>query len=127
MKNLPLKIAGVISFLTALIHTFGGQKDLIDPLQESNMSYQSTMEIIGTWHLVTILLFGTAFFLLKFGFRGYGRSNHNLLRAIGWIYIAGSVPYIAVSFKYGLLAPQFILLLPIGILIHWNLKYYKTI
>jgi hypothetical protein len=126
MKNLPLKLAGIISFSAALIHTFLGERNIVEPLTNSNINSQIVAELTGIWHMTTLFLFGTAYILLKSGFRGYRKLNQNLLKTIGWAYLISSIPSIAASIKNELLAPQFILLMPIGFLIHWNITLYKS-
>jgi len=114
MKNIYFKIAGILNFLVALLHTFGGQLSLVLPLYNSPLSDQVKAEWIGAWHMVTIVLFATSFLLLKKGFKTQRTPSTDLLRFIGWIFVLFSIPSIITSMWYGLLAPQWILLSPIG-------------
>jgi hypothetical protein len=115
-KNVYLIVAGLINLLTALLHTFAGQIDLINPLMDSNIELQTKSELLSAWHIVTILLFATAFILLKNGFRWSVSEDKTAVRYIGYLYILFCIPFIVVSFMNNLFAPQWILLLPIGLL-----------
>ena len=63
--NYSWLIAGIVNLLTALIHTFGGQLDLVNPLLKSNLSDQSKAEWLGVWHMVTLLLFATTYVIFR--------------------------------------------------------------
>jgi hypothetical protein len=115
-KNLFLIISGLINLFTFLLHVIGGQISLINPLLDSNLELQVKTELLGVWHMVTIILFITSIILLYWGFKQNKKSNIELLSFIGYLYILFSVPFVIISIIYGLLVPQWILLLPIGIL-----------
>jgi len=123
-KNYFILIAGIINSFTALLHTIGGQIDLVSPLQESNLTNQSKAEWFGVWHMVTIVLIATSFILIRTFIKN--KQNENL-RHIGYLYVLFALPFIISSLLNGLLAPQWILLLPIGLLtIIGQRKYDNT-
>jgi hypothetical protein len=103
----------------------GGQISLINPLLDSNLELQVKTELLGVWHMVTIILFITSIILLYWGFKQNKKSNIELLSFIGYLYILFSVPFVIISIIYGLLVPQWILLLPIGILTIIGIKKIK--
>ena len=115
-KNIYWIISGLLMFLTAFVHTFGGQIDLVKPLLESNLKVQAKSEWMGAWHSITILLFGTSYYLLKNGFDKSKTVKRSLIYAIGILYCLISIPFLVTSFYFKVLAPQWIILLPIGIL-----------
>jgi len=121
-KNTFLIIAGFLCLGTAFLHTIGGQLDLVNPLLQSNLTEQAKAEWLGVWHMVTIVLFGTALYILKSGFKHHQVNQSEALRFIGVLYILFSIPFIASSIYMNLLAPQFILTLPIGILILFGIR-----
>ena len=125
-EKFTFKISGNHLFFCSLNSHFFGRKNIVEPLTNSNINSQIVAELTGIWHMTTLFLFGTAYILLKSGFRGYRKLNQNLLKTIGWAYLISSIPSIAASIKNELLAPQFILLMPIGFLIHWNITLYKS-
>lgn len=110
------KIAGCINLFTAIVHTVGGQIDLVTPLLNSHLQTQTKAEWLGGWHLITVMLFLTSFWLLKMGFSTKKSPSEDVLKLIGYFYIMGSVSFIISSIYFNVLAPQWIILLPIGIL-----------
>lgn len=122
MKNTYIKIAGILNLCVALLHLIGGQLDLINPLLESNINIQEKAELIGVWHIVTVLLFYTSYYLLKVGFGRRISDCISLLRHVGVLYLLIGFPFIIVSLYYSVLAPQWILLVPIGGLILMGIK-----
>jgi len=115
-KNIYLIIGGIINLFTALLHLIGGQTSLINPLTNSNLELQVRTELLGVWHMVTTILFMSSIVLLYFGFKQKGNSSKELIKFIGYIYILFSIAFIIVSIINSQLAPQWTLLLPIGIL-----------
>lgn len=115
-------IAGIINSFTAFLHIIGGQVDLVSPLQNSNLAIQVKAEWFGVWYMATIILFVTSFLLIK-NFINC-RKDENL-KLVGYLYILFSIPFIISSFLNALLAPQWILLLPIGLLTIFGLKKYE--
>ncbi|GAB4454165.1 MAG: hypothetical protein Fur0028_09650 [Bacteroidales bacterium] len=112
-KNYFILIAGIMNSFTALLHAIGGQIDLVSPLQKSDLTNQTKAEWLGVWHIVTILLFTTSFFLIRTFLKDH---KNETLRYIGYLYVLFAIPFIVSSLLNGLLAPQWILLLPIGLL-----------
>lgn len=122
MNKIYLKIAALINLGSAFIHTFLGQIDLVNPLLISNVSTQVKGELVGAWHVVTIILFATSIPLLKAAFSKFEPSQIDLLKYIGWLYILFALPFMVTSIWYSIFAPQWLLLLPIGILTLIGLK-----
>ncbi len=113
-KNYFILIAGIINLFTAFLHTIGGQIELVLPLQKSDLTNQAKAEWFGVWHIVTVILFATSFILIKSFFKNNNETS--VLKYIGYLYILFSMSFITSSLLNGLLAPQWILLLPIGLL-----------
>jgi hypothetical protein len=126
MNKIHLKIAAIINVGSALVHTILGQVDLVNPLLESNLSTQVKGEWVGVWHIVTIILFATSIPLLKAAFKKIENSQIDLLKFIAWLYILFALAFIVVSIWYFIFAPQWVLLLPIGLLTLIGLKKRNT-
>ena len=62
-KNIFWIIAAILNLLTAFVHTIGGQLDLVNPLLKSDLSEQAKTEWLGVWHMITIFLFATTYYL----------------------------------------------------------------
>lgn len=120
-----IKISGILNLLTALIHLFAGQVDLVQPLLQSDLLNQQKGEFVGVWHMVTIFLFFTAILLLRVGFARDEPKSVDQLKSISLLYILFGIPFIAMSIYYELLIPQWILLMPIGILLQLGINKIK--
>jgi hypothetical protein len=118
--------AGTLNLFTAILHTIGGQIDLIDPLLNSNLPGQVQTELLGVWHMVTIILFVTSFIFLYSGNRQKQNEKIELFSVIGYLYILFSLSFIAVSIFNNVLAMQWILLLPIGVIALIGVKQTKS-
>lgn len=114
-RNRYLIIAGIINSFTALLHTVAGQMDLVNPLMEGNLSTQSKTEWLGVWHMVTVILFVSSYYLIKNGFNST-KGKSDVFQLIGILYILFSAAFIISSLYMTVFAPQWILLLPIGVL-----------
>ncbi len=114
-KNYYLIIAGIICLATALLHTIGGQYDLIGPLLDSDLHRQKKTELLGVWHMVTVIIFISAIVLLKNGFRPNSAPD-NSISLLAWLFIAFGIVFLMVSIFNQTLAPQWILCFPIGVL-----------
>lgn len=121
-KNYYLLIDGIINLFTALLHSIGGQISLVAPLQKSNLINQVKAEWLGAWHMVTIILFTTSYLLIKNGLDKMENKQTEIVKHIGYLYIIFTLPSIITSIMYALLAPQWIILLPIGLLAYFGTK-----
>lgn len=114
-KNTYWLIAGILNSVTALIHTIGGQFDLVNPLTASNLTTEQKGQWFGGWHIITITLFLTSYILIKNVYKP-NQNERATIKYIGLAYILFSVPFMLSSLMNQLLIPQWILLLPIGLL-----------
>lgn len=121
-KNLYWLIAGIVNLFTALLHSISGQIELVNPMLKSNLENQTKAEWFGVWHMVTIILFASSYLVLKNAIIGFQKRQTELMKYIGILYILLSIPFCISSIVHKLLAPQWILLLPIGILIYLGTK-----
>jgi len=124
-RNIYFLLAGVINGFSALLHLLAGQLDLVDPLLNSNMDQQMKTEWLGVWHMVSIILFLTSYYLVKYGMNPPKKSRGEVIQVIGILYLLFSVPFILSGIDMKVLAPQWILLLPIGILTFIGSKNLK--
>lgn len=128
-KNIYWLIAGFINLFTAVLHTVGGQIDLVNPMLKSNLETQAKAEWFGAWHMITIILFASTYLALKNAIVDFHKRQTELMKYIGVLYILLSMPFCVSSVVHRLLAPQWILLLPIGIIIYLGSRKqydYKT-
>lgn len=66
--------------------------------------------------MITLSLFASSILLLFWGFSHAKKSKPDVIRAIGYLYLLFSVAFLIASGINNTHAPQWILLLPIGIL-----------
>ncbi len=115
-KNNYWMIAGILCLFTAFVHLIGGQLDLVNPLLESNLTAQAKTEWLAVWHVITVILFLSAYYLIKSGLNPMKNQNSDVLQLIGILFILFSIVFIVSSLWMKIFAPQWILLLPIGLL-----------
>ena len=121
-KNYYWLVAGILNLFTALLHTIGGQIELVNPMLKSNLENQTKAEWFGVWHMITIILFLSSYFVLKNAIIEFQKRQTELMKYIGVLYILLSIPFCISSIVHKLLAPQWILLLPTGILLYLGTK-----
>ncbi|EZH72430.1 hypothetical protein ATO12_23550 [Aquimarina atlantica] len=119
-------IAGIINIFTAILHLIGGQIDLINPLMESSIALQIRTELLGVWHMVTIMLFASSILYFKQGINTTKKADIALVSFISYLYVAFSFAFIFSSVYNSILALQWVLLLPIGVLGVIGVKKSKT-
>ena len=66
--------------------------------------------------MVTIILLVTSYILIAAGFGKKYSKNLELIKLTGYLNLSFCLPFIIASFYYGLLVPQWIFFLPIGVL-----------
>lgn len=111
-NNYYLFSAGIINAITACLHIFGGQLDLVNPLWESNLDKGAKTQWLGGWHMITVMLVGTSLLLLQ----TKKHTQSIVFIYIGYLYIGFGLSFIGASLYAQNLAPQWILLIPIGVL-----------
>ena len=120
-KNIPILIAGVIMALTTILHLTGGQADHVVPLLESALDATDKAVLLAVWHMVTVALMIMAFWLIRQGIKPFA-SRNDVMRFIAWLNLLFAVVFLLVSIVRWAFAPQWILFLPIGLLILYGLK-----
>ncbi len=117
-KNIFWIIAGLLNLAAALIHMFPKQEAFIDPiLATSQLKNAVVSEIFGVWHMVTVLLFLTTFFLLMKGFSGEKPQNTEGACLVGILFFVLTLPYIAVFEMFRNFVPFGFLFLLMGIFV----------
>lgn len=114
-KNYWILTAGLLALFTALVHLFMGQVDLVNPLQESELSLQVKTELLGVWHMGTALLTLSSIVLFKNGLK-YSLQNSSLLKFIATLYLLCGVAFIFACVYNSTFAPQWTILVLIGVL-----------
>lgn len=108
--------AGILNLFTAFLHLIGGQVTLVDPLMETDLLLDVKSQLWGAWHMVTVMLFGSSYILLQAGWNTSKVNLSNTISSINFLYITFSIAFIISSLIHQVFTPQWILLLPIGLL-----------
>jgi len=114
-KNTYLIIAGFLNLLTAFVHLIGGQFNLVNPMLKSDLTSLEKSQQLGVWHMVTVLLFYSSFILIKKGVKP-NKNAQEMVKYIAYSYVLYSLCFIGASIYQTEFAPQWTLLLPIGVL-----------
>ena len=114
-KNKYWIIAGVLNLLTFFLHLIGGQVDLVNPMIDTSLSIEKSSQLVGAWHMVTIILLATSYILISAGIGKKYATNTELIKLIGYLNLSFCFPFIIAGFYYGLLVPQWVFFLPIGV------------
>lgn len=125
-KNIYLIIAASLNLVTALIHLIGGQHDLVSPLIKSDLELIKKTELLGVWHMVSIMLFYSSVILFRKGFVG-DKNSKEIVEFIGLSYVLFGFGFIGISIYNLQFAPQWTLLLPIGILTLIGIKKQQKV
>ncbi|MFS4418597.1 hypothetical protein [Maribacter sp. 2307ULW6-5] len=124
MKNYTHLIAGIINILTAIIHTAIGQYTLAVPLLHSNMADLEKSQMLGVWHMATVVLFASSIIVLGSSINKF-KVSQDLLAFIGWSYLFYGFSFLLISLLKWQLALQWTLLLPIGLLVLFGNSKFK--
>ena len=112
--------AGIFGLLTSCIHLFAGQMEPIRPLLQSDLADIPKATLLACWHMVSATLVLSGFVLTYVGWFNLN-SYQNVVIGISASFIIFSVVFIGVGWYFFNLKtftklPQWVLLLPIGIL-----------
>ncbi len=121
-KNIYWMIAGVLNLLTFFMHLIGGQIELVNPMMDTKMSMVVKTQLLGAWHMVTLILLATSIVLLLAGLRHSYTAKLELISFVGYLNLAFCLPFVGASFYYGMLVPQWIFFLPIALLTFYGIK-----
>lgn len=113
-KNTYWVIAGGISAITFFIHLTLGQLDLVNPLLDSKLPIPIKTEFLAIWHMISLLLLATSVVYIFFGIKNFPSSITICL--LSNLYLAFGVVFILTGIYTMTFVPQWILLLPIGVL-----------
>lgn len=121
MENKYLFSAGILMILIAILHLVGGQITLVDPMIDSNMIQQEKVEWLGAWHCISILLFYFGYVLLKNG-KKQSTKQTELIKFIAYMCLLFSISFIGSSIFLQKHAPQYILFIPMAVILYFGLK-----
>lgn len=112
--------SGLVCLVTAFVHIVAGHFDPIVPFLRTELEATAKATLHACWHMVTVMLFTSALALLGLGLSP-GLSGARLLATfIAGLYVLSSIVFLVIGawrFRWRLLRlPQWLLLLPVGVL-----------
>ncbi|MFS1419325.1 hypothetical protein BCU26_003470 [Vibrio splendidus] len=125
--NIWIFSSGLLALFTTLVHVFSGQLDPVRPFLKSKLDDIPKATLLACWHLVSVTLFVSSLMLLYVGWYGID-SLYFLIQLLGFLYILYASVFVAVGLyffgaKVFVKLPQWILLLPIGLLANYGAMY----
>ncbi|MFA0570915.1 hypothetical protein [Vibrio gallaecicus] len=125
--NIWIFSSGLLALFTTLVHVFAGQIDPVRPFLKSKLDDIPKATLLACWHLVSVTLFVSSLVLLYVGWYGID-SLYFLTQLLGFLYILYASVFVAVGLyffgaKVFVKLPQWILLLPIGLLATFGAMY----
>ena len=120
MKKLPL-FASIIAAVTTLIHAFVGGADTAGPLLSSHIAEESRLTLYAVWHMASITLGLSAVGLFFAALPLHSASSRYMAHFIAVLCLLFGLAFLAVAATQPgaglfLKLPQWILLLPVGVL-----------
>lgn len=118
--NIWILSSGLLGVLTALVHVFAGQVDPVRPFLKSELADAAKATLLACWHLVSVTLLVSSLMLTYVGWFGL-YSFYLPIQLVGGLYILFALVFVIVGWhffggKVFVKLPQWILLLPIGLL-----------
>ena len=125
--NIWIFSSGLLALFTTLVHVFAGQIDPVRPFLKSKLDDIPKATLLACWHLVSVTLFVSSLMLLYVGWYGID-SLYFLIQSLGFLYILYASVFVAVGLyffgsKVFVKLPQWIFLLPIGLLAIYGAMY----
>lgn len=125
--NIWIFSSGLLALFTTLVHVFAGQIDPVRPFLKSKLDDIPKATLLACWHLVSVTLFVSSLTFLYFGWYGID-SLYFLIQSLDFLYILYASVFVAVGLyffgsKVFVKLPQWILLLPIGLLAIYGAMY----
>ncbi|ROV60591.1 hypothetical protein EGH82_08770 [Vibrio ponticus] len=118
--NIWILSAGILGLFTTLVHVFAGQVDPVKPFLKSNLDPIPKATLLACWHLVSATLLFNSLILTYTGWFSFSQLYTTTL-LLGLLYLLFTLVFISVGWYFFKLRvfftlPQWILLLPIGLL-----------
>ncbi|WP_296509365.1 hypothetical protein [Rhodoferax sp.] len=125
--NRPLLAATLLAGFTAALHTFGGTLEIEAPLLQSNISPRISLMLLACWHMVTVVLAISAI-ALALAYRKPTPASMATVTLVSYLWLSFGAVFIGIDLFYAgpamlLQLPQWVLLLPVGVLGLWSVRY----
>lgn len=130
--NRILLSTAVLALFTAALHTFGGTPEIEAPLLQAGLAPEIGLLLLACWHLVTVSLTVSAIALFISATPKHAVKSHYMALFISFMWIGFGLVFMLVSIIYSgvpmlLKLPQWILLIPIGLLGLWGCSRLRVL
>lgn len=125
--NRPLIVAALLAAFTAAVHLFAGGLDIAGPLLASSLADEPRLTLYAVWHMATAVLAISALALFIAALPRHTAAARYMVLFISALWCAFGIVFLVVIafqpesellFKL----PQWILLLPVGLLGLWGAR-----
>jgi len=122
--NRLLVIAALLAAITAAVHIFAGGADVVAPLLASSLAGEPMLTLYAVWHMVSVALAMSAVAFFVGSLPRHAHAARYLVLFISTLWCAFGVVFlvvVAIQPESGWLLklPQWVLLLPVGLLGLW--------
>lgn len=119
--NRSINTSACLAGFTAALHLFGGTPEIQGPLLVSAMPMEISLLLYACWHLVSIVLIGSAVVLFAAALSNEPPGWQPAVRFVAIMWLSFGAVFIAVALVFSgppmlLKLPQWVLLLPVGAL-----------
>lgn len=123
--NKRLALASIVAALATAVHFFAGSNDVATPRLASGLPDEVPLTLYAAWHMVSALLGSSAVVLARAARPRYRSRMRAAVRLVAFLWLASSAVFLVVAATQpgeGLFLelPQWILLLPVGLLAWWG-------
>lgn len=129
--NRLLLIAALLAGFTAAVHIFAGGADVAAPLLASSMAGEPKLTLYAVWHMASVALAMSAAALFIGSLPRHAHSARYLVLFVSALWCAFGVVFltvVAIQPESGWLLklPQWVLLLPVGLLGLWAAGFHTA-
>jgi hypothetical protein len=123
--NRPLVVAAFLAAFTALVHLFAGGPDIAAPLLASTLADEPRLTLYAVWHMATVALALSALALFVAALPRHAAAARYMVLFISALWCAFGIVFLSViaiqqEGEWLFKLPQWLLLLPVGLLGLWG-------
>jgi len=123
--NKPLIAASLLAALTTIVHIFVGGADIAGPLLASTLAAEPRLTLYAVWHMVSVALALSAVALFIGSLPRHAQAARYLVLFVSALWCAFGAVVLTVAAAQAeviwfLKLPQWVLLLPVGMLGFWG-------
>ena len=115
--------AGIINVIATIMHLIMGYLDPLLPLTQTGLNDVSMATLFAVWTMATLVMLVSSFNLVYIGIYPHKAGAKELALLWGGLYVAFALVFVIVNVSYAFFSlPQWVLLLPIGLLALYGRK-----